>query len=127
MHSHDHEHDHPHHPHSSSPSGAGSVVLDIGDAVGALVVHTTRALAGVELQLAKRGEQVQFVHTEVRERILPGETLWAAVFMAVPEGKYTLLDAPPGVEQVLMPLTLVSFGCFGSSPSPRYGAIWLAL
>jgi hypothetical protein len=73
-------------------------VLDIGGSVGALVVHTPAALAGLEIELARRGETVQFVHTEVRERQLPGGSVHAAVFAAVPEGAYTLLDAPQGTD-----------------------------
>jgi hypothetical protein len=37
------------------------------------------------------------VHTEVRERRLPEGHVHAAVFIAVPMGEYTLLDAPLGV------------------------------
>ena len=36
------------------------------------------------------------MHTEVRERHLPDGLVHAAVFAALPEGVYTLLDAPPG-------------------------------
>jgi hypothetical protein len=98
-----HAHAHPHgvehdHHRNLPPSGEGSVVLDIGDTVGALVVHAPAALAGRELELARRGETVQFVHTEVRERRLPEGVFYAAVFMAVPDGAYTLLDAPASTE-----------------------------
>ena len=88
--------EHGHHHHPLPPSGEGTVVLDIGGAVGALVVHTPAALAGVEIELARRGETQQFVHTEVRARHLPDGHVYAAVFAAVPAGEYTLLDAPPG-------------------------------
>ena len=98
MHEHPHSHhvEHDHHHHPLPPSGEGTVVLDIGDAVGAIVVHAPAALAGIELELARRGETVQFVHTEVRERRLPEGVFHAAVFIAVPAGEYTLLDAPAG-------------------------------
>ena len=67
--------DHPHgmsagdphgHERALPPSGHATVVLDIGDGVGALVVHTAAALAGAEIELAQRGETRTFVHTEVR-------------------------------------------------------------
>ena len=73
------------------PSGQGTVVLDIGGDVGALVVHAPGELSGVEVELARRGEQQAFVHTEVRERRLPDGTLYAGVFPAVEIGDYTLL------------------------------------
>jgi hypothetical protein len=82
---HDHEHPLP-------ASGQGTVVLDIGDGIGALVVHTTSALAGCEIEISRAGEHTQFVHTEVRERVLPGGSVYAGVFPDVPEGDYTLLD-----------------------------------
>jgi hypothetical protein len=78
------------------PSGPGTVVLDIGGDKGALVVHTPADLAGCELEIARRSEAKAFVHTEVRERRLPGGSVYAAVFASLPEGAYTLLDAPPG-------------------------------
>ena len=71
-------------------------MLDIGGSVGALVVHTSERFAGREIEIARRGETQQFVHTEVRERHLSDGLVHAAVFAALPEGAYTLLDAPPG-------------------------------
>ena len=89
------EHAHTHtarrHEQSLPPSGQGTVVLDIGGDVGALVVHATGELSGVEIELARRGERQAFVHTEVRERRLPDGTLYAGVFPAVMIGEYTLL------------------------------------
>jgi hypothetical protein len=75
-----------------SPSGRGTVMLDIGDGVGALVVHAPAALVGVEIELARGGEAHAFVHTEVRERRLPGGTVYAGVYPAIVAGNYTLLD-----------------------------------
>ena len=73
-------------------------MLDIGGSVGALVVHTSERFAGREIEIARRGETQQFVHTEVRERHLSDGLVHAAVFAALPEGVYTLLDPPPGTD-----------------------------
>jgi hypothetical protein len=93
--SHDHGHGrgHAHHEHEHPlpPSGQGTVLLDIGGDVGALVVHAAGALDGVEIELARRGEKQAFVHTEVRERRLPEGSVYAGVFPAVMIGDYTLL------------------------------------
>jgi hypothetical protein len=95
--SHDHDHDHAH-DHSArretrlAPSGQGTVVLDIGEGIGALVVHTPSELCGIEIEIARRGEANAFVHTEVRERVLPEGSVYAGVFVALDEGDYTLLD-----------------------------------
>ena len=94
-----HEHDHPHAPEARlAPSGHATVLLDVGDGVGALVVHTPAELNGVEIELARRNETCAFTHTEVRERRLPEGSLFAGVFPAIVEGEYTLLgvDAQPG-------------------------------
>ena len=73
------------------PSGLGTVLLDIGDGVGALVVHAPAALNGLEVEIARRGETHAFVHTEVRERRLPEGVVYAGVFPQLPEGDYTVL------------------------------------
>jgi len=94
-HDHDHEHDHDHAVATETrlpPSGHGTVVLDIGEGIGALVVHTPSALCGSEIEIARRGEANAFVHTEVRERVLPEGSVYAGVFVALDEGDYTLLD-----------------------------------
>jgi hypothetical protein len=93
-----HAHGYHHHPLPAStevrllPSTEGSVVMEVGGDVGALVVYTPDALAGHEIELALRGDDRQFVHTEVRERRLPDGTIYAGVFPAVPAGEYTLLS-----------------------------------
>ena len=99
-HHHDRDHDHHHdhgHDHSAAtearlpPSGQGTVVLDIGEGIGALVVHAPGELCGIEIEVARRGEEKAFVHTEVRERVLPEGSVYAGVFVALDEGDYTLL------------------------------------
>ena len=97
---HTHTHEHP-----LPPSGNGTVLLDIGDGVGALVVHAPdgldgAGLDGVEIELSHRGERQAFVHTEVRERRLPEGSVYAGVFPAVAVGEYTLLglDGAPDHE-----------------------------
>ena len=74
-------------------------MLDIGDDVGALVVHAAGALNGVEIELARRGEKQAFVHTEVRERRLPEGSVYAGVFPAVVVGEYTLLGLAGRTDQ----------------------------
>jgi hypothetical protein len=90
---HDH-HDHQHREDPESrlpPSGIGTVVLDIGDGVGALVVHAPAVLCGVEIELARSGSAEPVTHTEVRERRLPSGPVFAGVFSALTAGDYRLL------------------------------------
>ena len=88
---HDHAHDHRPEP-RLAPSRQGTVVLDIGDGIGALVVHTPPELCGIGIEITRRGERNAFVHTEVRERVLPEGSVYTGVFVALDEGDYTLLD-----------------------------------
>jgi hypothetical protein len=84
-------HGHQHHHHDYGPTAEAAVVLDIGGDIGAVVVRTPPALAGLEIELAREREEVPFVHTAVRERHLPDRVVHAAVFAEVPAGTYTLL------------------------------------
>jgi hypothetical protein len=90
------------HAHTFAPSGNATVVLDIGDGIGALIVHTPLELAGTEIDIARRGETRPFVHTAVRERRVPTGTVYAAVFASLPEGRYTLPDAPNDNDVVIV-------------------------
>jgi hypothetical protein len=90
VHAHHHDDRH-HHETRLPPSGIGTVVLDIGDGVGALVVHAPADLCGVEIELAPSGSADALTHTEVRERRLPEGSVYAGVFSALTAGDYRLL------------------------------------
>ena len=117
-------HSHPHerppaqeHPHTHAeggwpPSRPGSVALDIGPGVGALVVLVPGGLAGHEIEAERVGVRRTGpgVHTAVRDRLLPGGTVLAAVFQALETGEYELRvrvgDVPSG--EVLGTVVVVS-------------------
>ncbi len=90
-HHHEHHHGEHHHETRLPPSGTATVVLDIGDGVGALVVHAPAVLCGVEIELARSGSSEAVTHTEVRERRLPEGPVFAGVFSALTAGDYRLL------------------------------------
>jgi hypothetical protein len=70
------------------PSREGSVVLDIGGRVGALVVMAGADRSGAELELTPADGRRAKVHSEVRPRRLgPGER-YAAVFPQLLAGDY---------------------------------------
>ncbi|HEY3830977.1 MAG TPA: phospholipase [Acidimicrobiia bacterium] len=81
------------------PSRQGTVVLDIGNDVGALVVHATEDLCGREVELTHPGETAPFVHTDVRERQLPGGSVYAGVFPELAVGSYTVLGRDGNAHQ----------------------------
>ncbi len=65
-----------------------SVVLDIGEDVGALVLYTRPELHGREIELSPLGNDAGRVHSAVLERCVNGQTLFAAVYPELREGEY---------------------------------------
>jgi hypothetical protein len=88
-------HTHPHpHPHRHEPYASRThpefVVLDIGGATGALIIHTDPDLHGVEVEISPADEDQKRSHKEVLERTIDGQPAFTAVFDALPAGSYTL-------------------------------------
>ena len=68
-----------------------SVIVDIGGAIGALVVTTADDMNGAEIELCPVGAKARS-HTIVRPREIPGGgVIYASVFPSLPQGDYTLL------------------------------------
>lgn len=67
-----------------------SVVLDIGDDVGALVLYTPPAHAGREIEVSPAGEDCRRTHTGVLPRRLDGRTCYAAVYPALRAGVWRI-------------------------------------
>jgi len=74
-------------------STSGSVVLEVGGDVGALIVAADGDRCGQEIELVPLAAARPLTHTEVRERLLPGGPVYAAVFPAIPSGVYHLRAA----------------------------------
>jgi hypothetical protein len=72
------------------PSFDGSVVLDIGGDIGAVALMVPAALAGVEIDIIGVGPGTVTTHSLVRPRVLPGTTLYAAVYPGLPQGAYRI-------------------------------------
>ena len=66
------------------------VVLEIGEGVGALIVHADRELHGVEIEISPAEDDRRRAHKEVLERDAGGEPAYTAVFDQLPAGTYTL-------------------------------------
>src|SRR5579884_1752456 len=67
----------------------GHAVLDIGDDVGALIVYTGPELRGKEIEVTPKGGSRR-THTDVLERRVGARPMFAALFLALPEGDYDL-------------------------------------
>lgn len=66
------------------------VVLDIGDDIGALIVHTHAEMLGVEVEISATGQDHRRSHKDVLEREINGRPAYTAVFDKIHEGTYTL-------------------------------------
>jgi len=67
-----------------------SVVLDIGEDVGALVLYTGAELHGHEIEVSPLGAEpsARRVHSAVLERSVNGRILYAATYPELPVGAY---------------------------------------
>lgn len=74
----------------------GAAVLDIGQDIGALIIYTREELRGKEIEVSPKGNHAHRVHTAVLERRVNGRTVFAALFLALPAGDYTIWSTPIG-------------------------------
>ena len=72
-----------------------SVVLDIGQDVGALLIYTTAELRGREIEVSARAGGAKRVHVEVLERRVNGRAVFAAVFPGLRAGDYEIWENDP--------------------------------
>jgi hypothetical protein len=85
--------------HTLAPSRDATVVADIGDDVGALVLYTAPEQCGVEIDIEPVGRPAQRTHVAVRERQLVTGSVYAAFYPSLAAGEYTLL-LPDGARVV---------------------------
>lgn len=92
------------HDHSLAPSETGSVVLDIGGDMGALIIYTGQEFHGREIEISRLADDGQSdpaprVHAAVRERQVHDGVFFSAVITDLPAGTYTVWregDVPAG-------------------------------
>jgi hypothetical protein len=73
------------------PSGPGTVVLELGAGVGALVLCTPAELDGREIEISRDEDQpARRTHSRVRPRHMPAGTRYAAVYPDLAAGAYTI-------------------------------------
>jgi hypothetical protein len=66
------------------------IVLDIGDDVGALIVHTDPDMHGIEIEISPAGDDGRRSHKQVLERTIDHHPAFTAVFDGLAAGAYTL-------------------------------------
>jgi hypothetical protein len=72
-----------------------SVVLDIGQDIGALIIYTDAELRGREIEVSAEGSAATRVHVEVLERWVNGRQVFAAVFPMLRAGGYDIWQHSP--------------------------------
>jgi len=93
MHSHGHGHTHNHETTEENHAARRHpehVVLDIGDDIGALILHTRAEMLGVEVEISATGQDDRRSHKDVLEREINGRPAYTAVFDNLRQGTYTL-------------------------------------
>jgi hypothetical protein len=84
-------HGHTHPPVEQAPGPSeGAVFVEVGEGVGAAVIHTGPDLDGAELEIRPAAGTWRGVHTAVRERRFGGRVQYAAVFGSLPAGEWEL-------------------------------------
>ena len=66
------------------------VVLEIGEEIGALIIHADAETHGLEIEISPADDDERRSHKEVLERDAGGRSAYTAVFDALPAGTYTL-------------------------------------
>ena len=76
---------------AAGPSGPGTVIMELGAGIGALILYTPAEMDGKEIEISRDDEPgARRTHSEVRPRHMPGETRYAAVYPGLPAGRYTI-------------------------------------
>lgn len=78
---------------AAGPSGPGTVVMDVGGDIGALILYTPAELAGREIEISlDAGPAARRTHAQVRARHMTAATEYAAVYPGLGAGRYTIWD-----------------------------------
>jgi hypothetical protein len=89
----------------AGPSFSGTVVLELGPGVGALILHTPESLNGAEIEISLTGGDGRRTHSMVRPRHVAGGTRHAAVYPGLAPGEYTVWDPANGRSVVTVTIT----------------------
>jgi hypothetical protein len=75
--------------HAYGPTGPGSVILELGEHVGALILEVPPGLAGQEIEISPTSGGKR-THSMVRERRTAAGTSYAAVYPNLPVASYVI-------------------------------------
>jgi len=76
---------------AAGPTGPGTVVLELGADVGALILYTPADLDGAEIEISRDDDPgAGRTHSQVRQRPMASATAYAAVYPSLAAGQYTI-------------------------------------
>jgi hypothetical protein len=78
------------HEHYAARSHPEFVALEIGDGLGALIVHTEADMHGIEVEISPSEDDSARSHKQVLERFAGGQSAYTLVFDRLAAGTYTL-------------------------------------
>ncbi|WP_305783218.1 phospholipase [Symbioplanes lichenis] len=80
--------------HTLAPSGQGTVVLNIGQGIGALIVDTPGSLHGHEIEVSPVEDSATRTHAAVRARYVRDGVRFSMVIDSLREGRYVVWRDP---------------------------------
>ena len=83
-------HAHHHHPDYAARTHPEHVAIDIGGAVGALIVRTDPEMHGVEVEISREGEARTGAHKQVLDRPVGGRSSFTLLYDGLSAGRYDL-------------------------------------
>ena len=76
---------------AAGPTGPGTVVLELGAGIGALILYTPADLDGAEIEISRDDDPgARRTHSQVRQRPMATATAYAAVYPSLAVGQYTV-------------------------------------
>lgn len=80
--------------HTLAPSGQGTVMLNIGAGIGAIVIYTPGSWHGHEIEVSPVDDPGRRTHAAVRARYVRGGVCWSVVIDSLPAGRYVVWRDP---------------------------------
>jgi hypothetical protein len=76
---------------AAGPSGPGTVVMELGGDIGALILYTPASFYGREIEISRDDDPgARRTHSQVRRRDMADATTYAAVYPDLLAGTYTI-------------------------------------
>ncbi|GAA2514611.1 phospholipase [Pilimelia columellifera] len=78
------------HHHTLAPSTQGTVMLNIGEGIGALIIHTDGQWHGHEIEVSRAAAPTERKHAAVRARHVHGGVSYCVLIDDLPEDRYLI-------------------------------------